>query len=373
MFITMNKRIATTLLLFCSLSVIVFALSSKYRQKPELVIGAVLPLSGPGAVFAEYIKDGISLAEKDLVKSGTNVDVIYQDSKTNPRDGVEAFRSLLSIGKANSAIVALSSVANAVSPIVKDSKLTVIYTAVAIPGIADGSNSFRLYPDANGMAGVMAKYLHSKGSRKAVVFFVNDDFGLASLKAFKKFFEIDGGKVLVSRPYEARGISSRDDVSFIQQVGKDIDAIYIAGYGPNYGSIIRQLREAGVTTQIAGDMTLGLPTTIKQIGEASQDLIFVDGIMTEAFRKSFKNSFPTKVPTSYAGFAYDAVNVLSIGNQLSSSNPVTRESIAKTLRRTQGFKGAMGQFYFNNKGESGIQFGVYAINNGKARLITSRP
>jgi branched-chain amino acid transport system substrate-binding protein len=369
----MNKKVAAVFLILCGLSVIVFALSSKYRQKPELVIGAVLPLSGPGAVFAEYIKDGITLAEKDLAESGTNVGVIYQDSKSNPRDGVEAFRSLVSTSKVNSAIVALSSVANAVSPIVKNSKLIVIYTAVAIPGIADGRHSFRLYPDANGMAGVMAKYLHSKGSRKAVVFYVNDDFGLASLRAFKSFFEVDGGKVLVSRPFEARGASTRDDVSFIQQAGKDIDVIFIAGYGPNYGSIIRQLREAGVTSQIAGDMTLGLPTTIKQIGEASQNLIFVDGIMSEAFRQRFKKSFPTKVPTSYAGFAYDAVNVLSISNQQSSNNVITRESMAKTLRRTQGFNGAMGQFYFNNEGESGINFGVYTIVNGNARLIRTTP
>jgi ABC-type branched-subunit amino acid transport system substrate-binding protein len=69
----------------------------------------------------------------------------------------------------------------------------------------------------------------------------------------------------------------------------------------------------------------------------------------------------------------DAVNVLSISNQQSSNNVITRESMAKTLRRTQGFNGAMGQFYFNNEGESGINFGVYTIVNGNARLIRTTP
>jgi branched-chain amino acid transport system substrate-binding protein len=57
-------------------------------------IGAVLSLSGIATQAGESLKEGIELAKFDLKNQGVDVEIIYQDDKTEPKDTVSAINAL---------------------------------------------------------------------------------------------------------------------------------------------------------------------------------------------------------------------------------------------------------------------------------------
>lgn len=337
-------------------------------QKQVIKIGAILPLTGPGAVFAQYIKEGIDLAAEEInQKSRIQLRILYEDSKNQPREGVSAYNKLIMNEKPPVVIVALSSVAKALFPLAEQTNTIQVYIAVAIPGITDGKYRFRIYPEARGMAGVMARYSATRlGAKTAAVIYINDDFGRASLEAFKKEFEAYGGQVVFAESYELMQIDFRSQITKLKTIYPTPDIIYLNGYGPSYGAIVKQLKELRVKSQLTADMTLGLPDTLKQVGDAAEGAYFVDGKMSSDFINKFIQRY-RKEPSSYSGYAYDIINILHIIAQHSKS--FTPDSIRKGLLNIKGYHGVMGDISIQSNGDSNLEFVVKKIKNGRPELL----
>src|ERR1041384_1937448 len=73
---------------------------SLYRNKSAdevIKIGAILPQTGPGAVFARYIQEGSDLAAEEINVTHTRkIRIVYEDSKNLPREGVTVYNKLIS-------------------------------------------------------------------------------------------------------------------------------------------------------------------------------------------------------------------------------------------------------------------------------------
>jgi len=163
------------------------------REAPSTVeslkIGAVLPQTGAGGVFADYIQKGIDLAVEEVnTKVPGSMTVVYGDSKNDAKEGVTVFRQIVLTEKPPVVISALSSVTKALAPLAKPNKTVVIGTAVALPEVTEPSDFvFRVYPEANGLAGVIATYAASK-YKTAAVAYINDDFGMSGAEVFRQVF-----------------------------------------------------------------------------------------------------------------------------------------------------------------------------------------
>jgi branched-chain amino acid transport system substrate-binding protein len=154
-------------------------------------------------------------------------------------------------------------VAKAQAPLAEQSKTTQVYVAVAIPDIADGKYRFRVYPEAYGMAGVMAKFNTERLKAKtAAILYVNDDFGRVSLDASRREFWRLGGQVTFADSYELQQTDFRSLFSKMKYARPAPDVIYLSGYDSAYGAVVRQLRELNVDARLTADMTMGLPDTI---------------------------------------------------------------------------------------------------------------
>lgn len=340
----------------------------KASEKEIIKIGAILPLTGAGSEFAQYIKEGIELAVIDVNKDSTiQLQILYEDSKTQPKEGVSAFNKLLTTQKPLASIVALSSVARATQPIARDNNALVIYTAVAIPNVADGKNTFRLYPEALGMSGVMARYnSETLKAKTAAVIYINDDFGRSSLEVYKNEFAKYGGEVIFSESYEMMESDYKNQIAKLRSLTKQPDVIYLNGYGPAYAMILRQLKENKVKSIITADMTMGLPNTLKIVGDLANDIYYVDGVMNDIFIEKYTTIY-SKQPTSYSGYAYDIVMMLY--QILKSSNNRSTDELAESLRKLNNYEGAMGNIKMQESGDANLQFVVKKIVNGKPELI----
>jgi len=351
-------------------AVIIIGIQRTQKPTPKekvIKVGAILPLTGPGAIFAQYIKEGIDLAVEEInSKSSLKLKVIYEDSKNQPKEAVSAYKKLITIERPPVVIVALSSVAKALAPLATPTKTVQIYIAVAIPGICDISEYvFRIYPEAHGMAGIMAKYNAKQlGCKTAAVIYINDDFGRSSYQVFKEVFEKYGGKVVFSASYELLQGDFRSEIIKLKKVNPD--CIYLSGYGIAYGIIVKQLKELGVKSQLTADMTLGLPNTLEQVGDAAEGAYFVDGKMSKEFVQKFFNKY-RKEPTSYAGYAYDQINILY--KIIVENKSFTPDSIRSNLLKLKNYPGVMGRITILPNRESTLEFVVKKIENGRPKLI----
>lgn len=335
-----------------------------------LRIGLVLPMTGPGAVFADYIKDGADLATAELNRTGkVRVRLSYEDSKNQPAVGISAYNKLL-LGRAAPpvVVVALSSVAKALAPLATESKVVQVYIAVAIPDITDGRYRFRVYPEANGMAGVMADFAAERlGARRGAVIYINDEFGNVSVEAFGRRFGAHGGTVVFTESYEPTQSDYRQQIVKLKAVNPPPEVIYLNGYGPAYANIVRQLREADVRSQLTADMTLGLPSTLGQVGEAAEGAYLVDGRMDPEFEARFRAAY-NKPATSYAGYAYDIVR--AVAEARATTGSANSEAIALGLHQLRDWPGVMGPITIKPDGDSTLEFVVKRVQGGRLRPVS---
>ncbi len=348
--------------------VIKFAGQEKKEEENVIKIGAILPLTGAGSEFAQYIKEGIDLAIVEVNNSSkTKFFVKYEDSKTQPKEGVASYQKIIATDDPLFTIVALSSVAKAIAPIAIENKKQLVLTAVAIPNVTNGKNIIRIYPEANGMAGVMAKYnAENLKAKTSAVIYLNDDFGRASLEVYKNEFSKYGGTLLMNEPYEMQQTDFKTLLLKLRSLPSTPDVIYLSGYGPAYASIVKQLREANVKSTITADMTMGLPNTLRVCGSASEGVVFVDGKMNSGFIEKFNNKY-SKEPTSYSGYSYDIIKmaVAAIGIE-----PPLQKVFSESLIDLGDYNGAMGKIKIEANGESNLEFAVKKITNGKIIFIT---
>lgn len=329
-----------------------------------LKIGALLPQTGPGAVFAEYIKKGLDLAVADANATGTGeITVLYADSKNNPAEGVSAFRQLVLREAPPVVITALSSVTRAVAPLAKDNRTVVIGTAVGLPDVTAPSDYvFRIYPEAHGLAGVMARYAATKCQTAAVVY-IDDDFGASGARVFRDEFAADGGEVLASEPYKI--IESDFRTQWRRIDGMRPDCVWVTGYGPAYSVIVRQMRDLGVSSVLLADMTLGLPVTLQNVGEAAEGVVYVDGEMSDEFASHYRATY-AEAPTSYAGYAYDIVLML---DTLLERGATSAEEIRDGLKTVEAYPGVMGPITILGTRDADLTFKLMQIQGGEPTVL----
>ena len=309
-------------------------------------------------------KKGLEQAKEEINKDadGIQIEIIYEDSKTNPNEGIAAYNKLVNLNQVSVVIVALSSVAKAIAPLATKRNTIQIGIAVAIPNYTNpDKNIFRVYPDAYGMAGVMANYINeSLNSKTACVLYINDEFGRTSFEVFEEIFTNAGGEIVVEESYD---LLQKDFKSIIAKLNaQNPDVIYLNGYGLAYATFIKQLKESGNSSLLTADMTLGLPSTLKQIGGLLDSVYYVDGQMNQNFISSFQN-FQNEPPTSYAGYAYDIIKIIHMS--ASNADDISTLALKREILNTKNYDGAMGNISIKPNGDSELQFSVKKIIDGK--------
>ncbi|MBW3004161.1 ABC transporter substrate-binding protein [Candidatus Woesearchaeota archaeon] len=125
----------------------------------KIKIGAILPLTGKGAYIGEPTLKGLMLALE-----GSDVQLIVEDSETNPEKAVTAANKLISIDEVPVLISSLSSVSMAVAPIAEKNEVFLLYSSTS-RGIAEGKEYvFDGFPDARTFCEVATENAVERGT-----------------------------------------------------------------------------------------------------------------------------------------------------------------------------------------------------------------
>jgi branched-chain amino acid transport system substrate-binding protein len=354
------------LLFFSTFAMLVGGQSLALAQDKTIKIGAVLPMSGPGAYFGAQDKQGIELALDQLNKDGVDgykFAVQYEDSSCAPLPATQAAKRVLDQFKPDVVIGEECSDATlAIMPIIEQAKIPLINAGSSSIKVTEPGNpwTFRIMPNEV-MQGVdIAENAYKRlNARTAVLLYENTNAGIGNAKVFKDTFTKLGGEVLA-------------DIGF----GRDVNdftaiATRVAGLGkidviPTYTlegqglKITQALAQAGVTKGGGGNAiqlgTIWLPFGFEQkAGNAALGYVRIvqfDPTDERPIVRDFVSAFKAKYnadPTHINAHAYDQIMLIADVVKRGGRDP---QSIRDALAATKTFSGVTGSVEFDKSNQN---------------------
>lgn len=285
-------------------------------------IGAVLPFSGGLEIFGEQAKAGIDLAVKEINAAGGiqghNVEVVYEDNKTDPKTSVEKANKLIRKEKVISLIGPITSNArDAMIPTVNRFKTPLLYATNYEGGLCEENVfSFNTVPNQE-----LEKLIPAMAIRAGKSFYL---FGTDYVWPQKMFERAEteiakiGGDV-VGKSFTPWGV--KDFTPVIRKImDSDAKVLVFAVPGVDGTTFIKQANELGLTKKVSIAFLGFSETYLGAFGENNDaDMwVAVPFISTMDSSKAFVDSVKS-VNTDIAGVShyarthYDAVKALAAG------------------------------------------------------------
>lgn len=344
------------------------------NQKSQTIkIGAILPLSGEVAVYGKSLQYGMDLALEEYIRkipNGLKIEVIYEDSKADPKLAVNSIQKLTSIDKCNIVLGGFSSSeVLSIAPIAEKNKTVLISPTASSPSITNaGDYIFRTTPSDNFDGEIMAKFAYNElHLRNVALIFANSDYGQGISKVFVSKFINLGGKISIQKSFESGVNDFKSQLSAIKETKPD--GLYIVA-AAEIGLILKQKSELNL-----GDIktfTVGLaesPKVIETAGEAANNVFYSypsyqvnsDDKEIKDYISNFKLKYNSE-PDVLVAYGYDLMNITLA---VLKNNYESSEKIRDALYSLKNFNGVSGQISFDINGDVTKTAGIKVIKQGK--------
>lgn len=343
------------------------------ESQQELRVAVAAPITGSAAAFGDMIKKGALLKEKEINDAGgingMKLTLLFRDDAGK---GSEA--SLVAERIANdNTILAVVGHFNSACSLAGQS----IYDRVGIVELSPGSTAvnvcegskwtFRnLYRD-DFQGKFIAQYIDNVLTEleSVAVFFDNDDYGRGLRNAFVAEIENTELTLVASEAYE------RDTTNFKAQLtsikAKKPDAIFISGLYTEAGLIVKQAREAGITSQFFGADGIDNADFLTTAGAKAAAGTYIttpflfgaDDVKAQEMASNFE-SLHGVPPDTWAALTYDAVGMIAEALEktykpeasIEDKRSAIREHLAAIDTPEEGYNGITGLTYFDYKGDT---------------------
>jgi branched-chain amino acid transport system substrate-binding protein len=316
----------------------------------DLLIGTLLPLTGPGAAVGTEMQHGVDLAiEHANAKGGVRgrmVKAVIEDSQGKPDQAVLSFNRMVDLNNVPVVEVAYSSVALAVSPLADRRKVVVVNPGAQSNKLgALGPYFFSTIPLIQDEAPVLSKFAVSELGKTAVIIYENAAAGIDGRDDFKRTFEALGGKVLAEEPIEFGQTNFRPALLKIMSLKPDM--VYIA-MTQNFEVLANQVAQfegfpVGVGHTFSNPF-FGYPSTV--------------GWYNTAIRSNAPPALVEEITAKFGGtrlgnFAheyYNATNIIlqAMGKVIDDGQEVTGETVRQAILDIKTFNSDVAQISFEN-------------------------
>lgn len=336
-----------------------------------IIIGSTVPLTGEASTWGNYTKKGVELAvweyHQTRNKENPKVEVIFEDTKADAKEGINSFNKLINIHKVKAIVDdAVSSVALAMAPLAKEKKVIIISTGATNPKLSGISPYyFRVWNSDYEEGLFSANYTYNDlGYRKVAVLAIENDYGQGLSDVFIKRFKELGGEILFSDTYKQGNLQFRNQLTKIKNVNPD--AIYLVSYPEETPQILIQKSALKLNKQIIGTVPMEDKSIIEKAKSAAEGVIYpypVDptGEITKKFKESYKKKFGEEPGTTSAE-GYDATKLLI---EAILKNGYTGDGIRNYLLELKQWSGASGIIEFDANGDVHKPMVMRTIKDGK--------
>jgi branched-chain amino acid transport system substrate-binding protein len=375
------KRLALVLVVAAAL----LAVGCGGKGGSAIKIGMLYNMTGAQASLDAPSANGAKLAAKELNAAGgllgKKIQLVAFDGKTDAATIGNAATQLAQTDK----VVAMfgfsdSDMTMAAAPIAAKAGVVFVTSGATSPKLPDQVPDY-LYLACFGdnvQAAAAAEYAVDALKAKTVYLLVDKgmEYTLLLGKYFKERFVEMGGKVVLEDNYQTGDKDFSAQVTKLKGMKAKPDLLFISSGPDDVGTIVKQVRDAGVMSPIMGGDGYDTPLLAEVAGAGSENVYFTThslmdaGLGTDSVKKfiaAYQAEYKNPPENAFAGLGYDTVKLLA--DAIKRAGSADPKAIRAALQATKDLAGVTGAITYQ-EGSRIPQKGVTVIlvKDGKFTL-----
>lgn len=323
----------------------------------EITIYLSGPHTGQLATFGEQFRRGGEMAVKDInAKGGINgkkVKLVLGDDQCDPKQAVSVANKAVS-EKATAVIGHFCSGSSIpASDVYAEANIVMISPSSTNPTLTDRNlkNVFRVCGRDDQQGVVAAEFINTKyKGKKVAILHDKSAYGEGLAKEVQKALAAGGGKEVL---FEAITPGEKDYSTVVSKIKKaKADLVYLGGYHPEAGLIVKQLREQGSKAVLMGADALISKEFWQVAGDAGEGTIATfspdprkDAANAELIARYKAENFEPEGYTLYSYAAFEAYSQAA-----AKAGSVKTDDVIAALKGNT-FKTVLGEISFDDKGD----------------------
>ena len=349
----MNKKAIWAVIAIVVILVIIGATSSKKKTdtaaNQPIKIGADLSLSGIASQDGESIKNGLELARADLKNKGLNVEVVYQDDKTESKDTVTAIQALNAQGVQAIIGPTWSYLADAGVPVATQLKLVAVMPANTSEYVnAHTPYAFFTTAKVANLSAPLSAWLKQAGKKRLAIIRNQGSWYEVVEKAVEAAAK-DAGVTVVYAENIPFGAAQSSLATIMTKVKAAKPDLIFTEIDEDQGIVtfFNKTNQLAINADVMSVTTaLGRIIGTGQIRlNTGNSLYLVAPKTSEAFNAKYKAAYNTDVKP-YADRAYDSLMLLVDAIQNRGDMPLNEYLSTKT-----SYQGYLGTYKFDANGD----------------------
>ncbi|MCF3933139.1 ABC transporter substrate-binding protein [Acuticoccus sp. M5D2P5] len=370
-----------------------------FAQDGPIKLGALVPLTGAGGPYGPIMAKTMQAVVDEVNEAGgvkgRKLELIVEDTQTNPEAAVRAARKLIEVdGVISISGTWASSVTTAVAPLAWQSGtfLTTTSGADSITQLPHEGYLIRTQPNTTLQGRKFGEFAIEEGAKSVYMVSPQTPFVDSQFENITKAVEAAGGttELLV---YDDKKPSYRSEVDTVMRA--DPDAIILGGYTPDTTVMLKDLYRAGYDGLKIG---FGYSVNEKLLESVPADV--VEGAMTISPSPNADSKAYARVgelsgmanPDPYTAQVYDQINLIILSLAASDAEPsgTMLKDTVRTVSQGDGetvdnaidgikllsegqavnYDGASGPVDFDEKGDiTDSRFRYDQVQDGKIVLL----
>lgn len=348
----------------------------------KVSVGIVTSLSGPMAPPGKFQMNGFNLAAEEINAAGGiavggrkyMMDLKVYDTRANPAEGASAMQRLATVDKVPVVLGELhSGVAAAEAPVAQDYGVPLILTVPTGPSLTEQGNRFLFRVNASNdqLNLALADFIGKQGWTPLAFIAWNNDAGRGGVNGMKKL--LGDAKTGYVGYFNVGEVDFSSHVSNIR--ASDARAVMLFMDEEPGSLAIKQIRDAGLKTQLVGTLAMGSDRFLKRLDAQRLDGMVqynafppnADAPRIRAFSERYRKKFGEEAH-GFAAQSYDGLMLAAAAMQ--KAGTVTDGKKLREALAAIEHDGVIGRIKFDAKGQAHPP--VYVTQwcaDGKRRIL----
>lgn len=297
---------------------------------------------------------------------------IYEDTRCEGGEAVNALTKLINFNniKVTTGWMCSGAVLSA-SPIAQENQVIIFSSGAGSPEVSfAGEYTFRNFPSGDLAGKKLAEFAIENNHKNIAIISENTDYAIGFSNAFKKYFEDNGGNIVIFDKFDSTQRDFKTNVIKIKD--QDVDAVFLSVQTYiSLSNILKSMKELDFkkdfyfTEQVTGEI-------IENFKELIEYGIFIEADFerTDEFLE-LKRNIETinnyefrELPEYYIASSYDAMYILKEVIEKCNSSIEDTLCIKNNLHAIENREGLTGVMSIDKRGDPDIDFNIIRISNG---------
>ena len=349
-------------------------------QADILKIGLATAQTGGLAPYDAPVIEGLHIAVDQINAAGgiggsIMIELIEKDVRSDAAQTSIAAQELVDAGVSVLVLPCDADPSLAAIGVVSSAQIPAISTCASSPTLpmVGGEFMFANFPGDNVQATVSAEWAWAQGLKNGYIIYSPDSQYTTMPLYFAEVFENLGGNILGQ---DTHAIGQQDFSAIATRVAAldpQPDVVMTSSYEPDFPSMLKALRAAGVTAQVIGSDGIDSPTTFS-LGDVVEGVVFTTaghatkGSALEAFNATYEDVTGNASETVFNAVGYDLIKVIEAAVLAAgSTDPVAIRDALANLENVQGATSLI-----TYKGTDGMpvrQVSLVRVKGGERELV----